>query len=140
MIVNSWFAALTDAKLGTGWTLEKPMWKRISGQWRDRFREIPLLAATEPGAELTLNFEGQAVGAYELAGPDAGKLEASIDGGPVATVELFHNYSSGLHYPRTVMFATDLTEGKHTLTLRLGKDKNRGSKGTAARIVQFAVN
>ncbi len=134
------FAALTDAKLGTGWTLEKPMWKQIPGQWRDRFREIPLLMATEPGAELTFQFEGQSVGAYVLAGPDAGKLDASIDGGPVATVELFHKYSSGLHYPRTVMFATDLAAGKHTLTLRLGKDKNPGSKGTAARIVQFAVN
>ncbi|OWK44349.1 SGNH/GDSL hydrolase family protein [Fimbriiglobus ruber] len=128
------------AVLASGWTLAPADWKKAPGQWRQRFRDIPLLTATEPGAELTLAFEGRAVGAYVVAGPDAGKVEASVDGGPAATVDLFHSFSRGLHYPRTVMFATDLKPGKHTLVLRMAKEKNAASTGTAARIVQFVAN
>ena len=94
--------------------------------------------ATEPGAEGTLEFEGTAVGAYVVAGPDAGIVEASIDGAAPRTVNLFHNFSSGLHYPRTVMFGTDLAPGKHTLTFRIAADTK--SAGHAARIMQFVAN
>ena len=99
---------------------------------------IPIFSATEPGAEATLEFAGTAVGAYVVAGPDAGIVEVSIDGGAPRVVNLFHNYSRGLHYPRTVMFGTDLATGKHTLTLRISADTK--SAGHAARIMQFVVN
>lgn len=89
---------------------------------------------------MKLDFEGRAVGAYVLAGPDAGTLEASVDGGEFVAVDVFHRFSKGLHYPRTVMFATDLKPGKHTLTLRMAKTKNAQSTGTAARILQFVAN
>lgn len=135
---NGRFVDLKQAKLGTGWSIGVPEWKSLKGSTRDRFRQIPLLCADQPGAELKLEFSGTAVGAYVVAGPDAGIVVASIDDGPVTEVNLFHQYSAGLHYPRTVMFANDLKPGPHTLTLRIA-DKTK-SAGHAVRIVQFVAN
>jgi hypothetical protein len=99
-----------------------------------------MLWAHEPGAELKVVVEGTAIGAYLLAGPDAGTVETSVDDGPFTKVDLFHAFSRGLHYPRTVMFAADLTPGKHTLRLRVAAQKNKDSTGTAVRIVQLVAN
>ena len=101
------------AKVAKGWTLGVPDWKAIPGGKRERFTKIPLLSATEPGAELTLEFEGTTVGAFVVAGPDAGEVEASIDGGESKTISVYHSYSSGLHYPRSMIFGTELAPGKH---------------------------
>jgi hypothetical protein len=121
-----------------GWTLGVPDWKSLAGSKRGRFTSIPMLCATEPGAELTLAFEGTSVGAYVVAGPDAGMVEASVDGGPVVVVDLDHAFSKGLHYPRTVMLGTDLKAGRHVLTLRVAKESK--SAGHAVRIMQFVAN
>jgi hypothetical protein len=126
------------AKVKQGWTLGVPDWQSIPGSKRARFTALPMLCAETPGAELTLTFEGRAVGAYVVAGPDAGIVEASIDGGPFRQVELYHAYSKGLHYPRTVMFTVDAAEGAHTLTLRVSGETRAG--GHAARIIQFVAN
>ena len=127
-----------QAKIKSGWTLAVPDWKALKGGKRERFTKIPMLSATEPGAELTLDFDGTAVGAFVVAGPDAGVAEASIDGAPFAAVDIYHAYSSGLHYPRTVMLGTDLKPGKHTLTLRMSAETH--SSGHAMRIMQFTAN
>jgi lysophospholipase L1-like esterase len=126
------------AKVKQGWTLGVPDWQSIPGSKRARFTALPMLCAETPGAELTLTFEGRAVGAYVVAGPDAGIVEASIDGGSFRQVELYHAYSKGLHYPRTVMFTVDAAEGAHTLTLRVSGETRAG--GHAARIIQFVAN
>jgi hypothetical protein len=134
------FIDLDKATLGKDWKIETPDWKKIPGSCRERFRDIPLLIAVAPGAELTLEFTGSAVGAYVVAGPDAGLVEASIDGNPFTPVDLFHAFSRGLHYPRTVMFAADLKSGKHTLKLRIADQKNKDSTGHAARIIHWVAN
>ncbi len=121
-----------------GWKLGVPDWPKLKGSTRSRFTGIPLLCADQPGALVTLEFSGTAVGAYVVAGPDAGVLEARLDEGPWVEVDLYHRFSAGLHYPRTVMFAADLSPGRHTLTLRVS-DKTR-SQGHAARIVEFVAN
>ena len=126
------------AAIQHGWKLEVPDWKHLKGSSRSRFTQMPMLCAEEPGAELTLPFTGTAVGAYVVAGPDAGVVEASVDGGPPQEVQLLHRFSQGLHYPRTVMLATDLQPGEHTLKLRLSP-KTDGS-GHAMRIMQFVAN
>jgi lysophospholipase L1-like esterase len=137
---NGRFIESKQAKFDGQWTLDRPDWKKIPGSWRDRFRDIPLLSTAKAGAELTLEFEGQAIGAYVLAGPDAGTVAATIDDGPPVTVDLYHAYSKGLHYPRTVMFAADLKPGRHTLKLKMADQRNPSSSGNAMRIVQFAAN
>ena len=135
---NGRFIDPKQAVITGGWTIHTPDWKTIKGSTRGQFRDIPLLCADRPGAELKLTFTGTAVGAFVVAGPDAGMVEARIDGGAPIEVDLYHNFSSGLHYPRTVMFATDIKPGEHTLVLRT-LEKTR-SAGTAARIVKFVAN
>jgi lysophospholipase L1-like esterase len=127
-----------EAKAGAGWTLGVPDWASLPGGKRDRFTSIPMLCASEPGASATLDFEGTAVGAYVVAGPDAGVVEASIDGGPFQSVDLYHRFSQGLHYPRTVMLAVDLKPGKHRLTIQVSPLTK--SAGHAVRIMQFVAN
>jgi lysophospholipase L1-like esterase len=126
------------AKVKSGWTLGVPDWKSLPGGTRPRFTSIPLLSATEPGAELTLDFEGSTIGAFIVAGPDAGIAEASIDGGPYRPVDLFHAYSKGLHYPRTVLLGFELKPGKHALSLRISGETK--SAGHAMRIIQFGAS
>ena len=126
------------AQLKQGWTLGVPDWKSLAGGKRGRFTSIPMLSATAAGAEATLAFEGTAVGAYVVAGPDAGIVEASIDGGAFHAVNLFHRFSSGLHYPRTVMLGAELKPGRHTVTLRMSAETK--SAGHAMRIIQFVAN
>jgi lysophospholipase L1-like esterase len=127
-----------QAAVVQGWKLEVPNWKQLKGSSRSRFTDLTMLCGDRPGAELKLDFTGTAVGAYVVAGPDAGIVEARIDGGPPVEVDLFHHFSKGLHYPRTVMFAKDLKPGRHTLVLRISEKTN--SSGHAARIMQFAAN
>ena len=133
------FVAPDTAKSMRGWELRKPDWESLPGSSRQRFAELSLMCANEAGAELELEFDGTAVGAYLLAGPDAGMVLARIDDGPTTSFDLYHRFSSGLHYPRTVMFATDLQPGTHTLTLIVADTKNPKSVGHAVRILDFAV-
>jgi len=128
------------AKIKSGWKLGVPDWKNLKGGKRKRFLAIDMLSADAAGAELTLEFTGKAIGAYVSAGPDAGVVEATIDGGKPVRVDLYHRYSRGLHYPRTVMFNADLKPGKHTLVLKTVAVEGRKQGGSAARIMQFVAN
>ena len=130
----------STAAIKSGWKNHIPEWKKIGGGFRSGFGGKKLLCATAPGAECRLEFTGRAIGAYLLAGPDAGTVEASVDGGAFKPYDLYHRYSRGLHYPRTVMFFTGLAAGKHTLVLRTSERKARPKAGHAARILQFTVN
>jgi lysophospholipase L1-like esterase len=135
---NGRFLDLKLAQHDDGWRLDVPEWKKLKGGTRGRFTKIPMLWADRPGAELTLSFTGTAIGAYVVAGPDAGMVEARVDDRPPQEVDLYHRFSAGLHYPRTVMLGTDLPPGEHTLRLRV-IEKTR-SAGHAARIMQFTAN
>ncbi len=134
------FVSPKNAEVVNGWKWAVPDWKNLPGSKRSRFTAIDMLSAEQPGAELKLTFNGKAVGAYIVAGPDAGIVEASIDDGPFKRFDLYHHFSSGLHYPRSVIFAADLEPKEHTLKLRIAKDANKKSVGHAMRIIQFEVN
>jgi len=129
-----------EAKIADDWKIQIPDWAALKGGKRDRFTKIPMLEGTKPGAALTVDFTGSCIGAYIVAGPDAGTVEASVDGGAAAKVVLYHGFSGGLHYPRTVMFADALAPGKHTLALKISEEKNQGSSGHAMRAMWFCVN
>jgi lysophospholipase L1-like esterase len=134
------FLDIKEAKVSEDWQVHVPAWAHLPGSKRDRFTKLPILETAKPGASLKIDFTGTAIGAYVLAGPDAGLVEAGIDGGPFRKVDLWHEFSAGLHYPRTVMFADTLAPGKHTLALKISADKNERSKGTAMRVMHFVVN
>ncbi len=131
---------ITAAETDEQWFVRQPDWKEIPGAVRGRFENRKLLCTQGIGATLTLEFEGTAIGMYVLAGPDAGMVEYSIDGKPFEAADLYHRYSSGLHYPRTVMLAADLEPGEHQLILRVGKERNAKSLGSAVRILDFTGN
>lgn len=131
---------LAEAQVMTGWQVKVPDWASIPGACRARFKEQPLLCAETIPAELTQAFEGTAVGAYVLAGPDAGTLIARIDGGPPREVDLYHHFSAGLHYPRTVLFADELRPGRHSLVLTLKPPSADRPQARAARLIGIVAN
>ncbi len=141
---NSYFRGrlipLDKSEIVHDMTVKAPDWSTIKGNCRSQFVGDKLLCTDEPGAEMTLDFEGTAIGAYILAGPDAGIVETSIDKGPYKPSNLFHDFSTGLHYPRTVIFDADLKPGKHTLRLRISADKDQRSSGHAMRVLHFVAN
>ncbi|MBR0190623.1 MAG: SGNH/GDSL hydrolase family protein [Thermoguttaceae bacterium] len=116
-----------------GFQISVPDWKNIPGGFRGRFGGRNLLWADQPGATCEFQFVGKAVGLYVLAGPDSGKVEFSIDGGEFRSAEVHHAYSTGLHYPRTVMLADELERGQHTVTLRIP------GENCALRILEICV-
>ena len=122
------------------WVWKIPDWKKIPGNFRNTFSGMKLLCCNSTNKELTVNFKGPALGVYVLAGPDAGIIEVSMDGGAWKSYDLYHRYSRGLHYPRTVMFATDLKSSDHTARIRMSEKSNKVSKGSFARILNFTVN
>ncbi|MEC9094264.1 MAG: SGNH/GDSL hydrolase family protein, partial [Planctomycetota bacterium] len=71
---------------------------------------------------------------------DCGQVEVSLDGGIWKTVELYHRFSRGLHYPRTVMLFTDLEAGDHQLRMRVSENRHPQSKGHAIRVLRLGVN
>lgn len=140
---GDWLSPTKSHATGS-WKIAVPDWKSLPGQFRARFRGIPALVgvagggkASEPAA---VPFTGRGIGAFILAGPDAGQLLVSIDGGEWKTVELFHRFSKGLHYPRTIMFFEELKPGPHRLAIKVAGSTHSESRGYAARILKFAVN
>ena len=134
------FIDIREAQLGQGWSLN-PAWHPQDGvPTRQGFVDVPMLETTQSGAKLTLDFEGCAIGICCVAGPCAGILEYSIDRLPFKTLDTFTHWSGGLYIPWVYMFETELKPGIHKLTLRMSKDHNEKSTGTACQIRNFVVN
>jgi acetyl esterase/lipase/lysophospholipase L1-like esterase len=131
---------VTEAKIDADWTVGIPDWKNLRGSMRSRFENITFLHASKVDAELSLDFDGSAIGLFILAGPDAGQVEYSVDGQPFKTKDFYHRFSKGLHYPRTVMLEDQLGDGPHVIKMRVGKKAERENAGTAIRIMAFATN
>jgi sialidase-1 len=107
---------------------------------RKRFVDIPAMVAEVSGAELKLDFIGRAIGICIASGPDAGMIEYSIDGAAFKKIDLYTQWSAGLHLPWYVMLNDELQDKKHTVTIRTLVEKNEKSKGNACRILHFLVN
>lgn len=128
------------AKIKNGWRIENP-WKAKTGcAVRGRFKNIPVLETRSAGSELELEFSGSAVGIYCLSGDEAGMLEFSIDGSAPTRIDTYTKWSGQLYLPWLFIFADNLTCGKHKLTLRMSRQKNPASRGTACQIIKFCVN
>lgn len=131
---------VNNAELISKWEFVNK-WSPADGvSTRKKYVNIPAVITDKPGAELSLNFEGKAIGICIASGPDAGIIEYSIDGGIFKKRDLFTQWSSGLHLPWYFMLDDQLSDGKHVLRLRIASDKNSNSKGNACRILYFLVN
>lgn len=138
---NGEFVAVNKAKTSAGWKIGKATKDLMPvGAIRSQYLDYDALRADKAGESLSLEFKGRAVGVFILAGPDAGIAETRVDGGEWTRHNLFHRFSGGLNYPRSVMFHTDLKPGKHKLELKIAKKSDARSKGTAATILFFEVN
>ncbi len=134
------FIPIEQANPGKGWRLD-PEWKPgDKARTREGYVNVPMLIAEAPGSELSLRFEGRAIGIAVAAGPDAGKVEYSIDNYPWKKLDLFTQWSAPLHLPKYYMLEAELQPGKHKLKVRITNEKNENSKGHACRIAHFFVN
>lgn len=137
---NGKLVDIRQAHINKGWQLVPSWTPRLIVEARPGFVDVPMLETDRPGAKLTLDFEGTAVGIFCVSGPAAGILEYSIDGAPFKKLDTFTAWSGGLYIPWVYMFDTELPKGKHRLMLRMSKDHHPQSKGTACQIRQFVVN
>lgn len=137
---NGKLVDIRQAHINKGWQLVPSWTPRLIAETRPGFVNVPMLETDRPGAKLTLDFEGTAVGIFCVSGPAAGILEYSIDGAPFKKLDTFTAWSGGLYIPWVYMFDTELPKGKHRLMLRMSKNHHPQSKGTACQIRQFVVN
>lgn len=107
---------------------------------RANYSNVPMLVNKGVRKVLKINFEGTAAGIAIAAGPDAGIIECSIDGGPWKKYDLFTRWSSSQHLPWYKTLAAGLGNGKHTVKIRVSEEKNQASKGNACRIRYIYVN
>jgi len=72
------------------------------------------------GETLTIHFKGKAIGAYDVMGPDAGRIVVEIDGIVKDTISRFDEYCT---YRRMNYFVIDNLENKdHTVVFRVFSD------------------
>jgi sialidase-1 len=134
------YAALQLAKHNERWKLINN-WTPTDGlDTRDGFVHVPILEAAEPGAVLSLPFEGTAVGIAIVSGGDAGIINYSVDDGDYKKIDLYTQWSGMLHLPWYLVLGSNLKNGRHILHIQTDKTTNEKSKGHACRIVHFLVN
>jgi len=138
--VNGVYVDLKNAKIINNWTLVDSWKPTDEASTRKQYVNCPALIADQPRAELSFAFKGRTVGICVAAGPDAGMIEYSVDGGPLKTLDLFTQWSSGLHIPWYHILADELPVGNHILKIKMAQDKNAKSKGTVCRIIHLLVN
>jgi sialidase-1 len=131
---------VTAASSLSGWTVVQS-WKPNDGAGtRKQYVDIPALIAEKPAAELKLKFSGKAIGICIGSGPDAGIIEYSVDGRKFKQVDLYTQWSGGLHLPWYIMLEDELKKKSHTLVIRISSEKNQKTKGNSCRILHFLVN
>jgi sialidase-1 len=134
------FGNIADAKILKGFTLELA-WKPADGKGtRAGFVNAPALVGTEPGAAFEFSFMGTGCGLFIAAGPDAGRIEFSIDGGEYRPLETFTHWSSGLHLPWALILDDNLKPGPHTAKVRIAADHDPKGTGTALRVFHLLLN
>ena len=135
--VNGDYYSINNAKPGEGWSIN-PNWMPKDGlATRPGFVNVPVLSAEKPGAELTLNFTGTVIGMAIVSGGDAGIVSYTINGKHYQNIDLYTQWSGGLHLPWYILFDGNLKAGKHVLKLKIADQHNANSKGYACRIVNF---
>lgn len=131
---------IADVKILKGFTLD-PAWKPTDQKSaRPGFVNVPALVATEPGAEFQFTFEGTGCGLFIAAGPDAGHVEFSIDGGTYRPIDTFTHWSTGLHLPWALILDDTLKSGPHTAKVRIASDHHPKSTGNALRVFHLLLN
>jgi len=134
------FGNISEARIVKGFAIE-PSWKPTDNKGtRAGFVNVPALVGTEPGAEFEFSFDGTGVGLFITAGPDAGRVECSIDGGAYREIETFTRWSRSLHLPWAVILDDGLEDGRHTVKIRIAEVHDPKATGTALRVFHLLLN
>lgn len=122
-----------------GWRHAVPDWKEVPGNMRAPYRKGAIWWSDRAGAVLDVTFEGTTLAAFLTAGPDAGDLEVSVDGGSPRRFRLRADYGD-LHYPYVEILADDLPRGRHHARLRVLAAERNGQAGTTVRLHRLYAN
>jgi len=134
------FGNIAEAHIIKGFTLEKA-WKPTDMKpARSGFVNVPALVGTEVGAEFEFSFDGTGAGLFVASGPDAGKIEFSMDGAPYRTIDTYTPWSGSLHLPWAVILDDQLKDGHHTAKVRIVASHNPKATGTALRVFHLLLN
>ena len=134
------FGDIATARIIKGFVID-PAWKPTDKKGtRAGFVGVPALVGTEPGSEFEFEFDGTGAGLFIAAGPDAGTIESSIDGGEWKPINTFTNWSAGLHLPWAVILDDGLKSGHHKASVRIGMQSDAKSAGHAVRVFHLLLN
>ena len=131
---------IAEAKILQGFTLE-PAWRPTDKKsTRAGFVDVPALVATQADAAFEFSFTGTGCGLFIAAGPDAGIIECSIDGGEYRQYNTFTHWSAGLHLPWALILDDSLSPGSHTAKVRIIAPNDARSTGHALRVFHLLLN
>ncbi len=134
------FLDVSTAKIDKNWSIIEK-WNPNDGTGtRSDFVDVPMLSSNIIGSKLHLKFKGNVIGVAVAAGQDAGIIEYRVDGKNWKKYDLFTQWSKSLHLPWFCTVENTLTDGEHTLEIRISAEKNIQSIGNACRIRYFYVN
>lgn len=134
------YLSIEKAENRNGWDLVQNWTPEDGLSTRPGFVNVPMLVSAVAGSSFTLKFKGTAIGIAIVSGADAGILKYSIDNGPEKQLDLFTQWSPSLHLPWYLLFGSNLADTDHVLKVSISSEKNKNSKGTACRVVNFLVN
>ena len=134
------FGEIGEVRNMQGFTIEKSWRPQDQKGTRLGFVDVPALVGTEPGAEFEFSFEGTGCGLFITAGPDAGRLEFSMDGGSYRKIETYTRWSNSLHLPWAVILDDNLPLGRHAVKVRITRDHDPKATGTALRVFYLLLN
>lgn len=120
---------LKGFKIVDNWQPENPQ-----GSTRKGFCNVPMLVGLDEGCSFELTFEGRAIGYFGVCGPDAGIISYSIDGKKYNEINTYTQWSKHLYIPWLYILADNLSEGTHTLKVKIKK-----GTGSACHIRNFTV-
>jgi len=123
-----------------GWKMVENWKPDIQVGTRTNYTDVPMLVGEHPGKIIKFHFEGNAVGIAVATGPDAGIIEYSIDNSDWEKLDLFQKWSKQLYLPWYYTLGSGLKNKKHTLQIRMTKEKNPDSIGNKCVIRYFYFN
>jgi len=130
----------SEIPLQKGWKYVQDWQPEIKANTRSNYVNVPMLIGDQTSKPLIISFKGNAVGLAVAAGPDAGVIEYSIDGGAWQKQDLFTKHSTAYHLPWYFMLADGLKSGKHILKIKQSAEKNAKSIGHKCVLRYVFVN
>ena len=80
-----------------------------------------LYKSDEPGASISISFNGRLLGVYDLVGPGCGGYTITVDGGPEKQYPRFDRHAT--YYRAHAFFLPDMERGEHRVVMKVSNVK-----------------